>query len=138
MSDQSQALYEIKNFTEFLEKCLDREVLGYTLEPLTKPGDNYGSIMQSVTVKTAGMNEVLHLVAKTSVQNPFLVKVFQPALSFVKEAYFYSDIIPSIERLGQAAKVPDDERIDTFINCLGSRISLDPSKCSLTFSTFHN
>lgn len=53
MSDQIRALCEIKEFNAFLEKCLKRKVLHYTLKPLTKPGDNYGSIMQSVDVKVA-------------------------------------------------------------------------------------
>lgn len=57
MSDQCEALCEIKDFTEFLEKCLDRKVLEYTLKPLTKPGDNYGSVMQSVEVKIAGSSD---------------------------------------------------------------------------------
>lgn len=57
MSDQSQTTCKIRDFTEFLEKCLGRKVLEYTLNPLTKPGDNYGSIMLSVEVKVAEINE---------------------------------------------------------------------------------
>lgn len=44
----------IRNFTEFLEICLQQKVLRFTLKPLTKPGDNYGSTMQSVDVEVAG------------------------------------------------------------------------------------
>lgn len=57
MSDQVCPLCEIKEFDKFLEKCLEQKVLNYTLKPLTKPGDNYGSIMQSVDVKIAGKSE---------------------------------------------------------------------------------
>lgn len=53
-SDQNRQLFEIRKFPEFLEKCLGREILDYQLKPLTKPGDNFGSVMQSVTVKVAG------------------------------------------------------------------------------------
>lgn len=49
--------YQIRGFSNFLETCLNRKVLEYTLKPLTKPGDNYGSIMQAVDVKLAGKNE---------------------------------------------------------------------------------
>lgn len=54
MNDQVHSLYEIRNFGEFLEKCLERKVHEYSLKPLTKPGDNYGSVMQAVDVKVAG------------------------------------------------------------------------------------
>lgn len=57
MSDQVRPLCEINEFDKFLEKCLEQKVLNYTLKPLTKPGDNYGSIMQSVDVKIAGKSE---------------------------------------------------------------------------------
>lgn len=46
-----RASCEIGNFVEFLEKSLSLKVLAYTLEPLTKPGENYGSVMQLVEVK---------------------------------------------------------------------------------------
>lgn len=54
MSEQARPLSEIRNFTDFLEKCLERKVLDYTLKPLTKPGDNYGAVLQSVDVKVVG------------------------------------------------------------------------------------
>lgn len=57
MCDQDAPLCEIKNFTAFLEKCLEQKVLGYKLKRLTKPGDNYGSVMQSVDVKVASKND---------------------------------------------------------------------------------
>lgn len=54
MSNQPRSLFEIRKFSEFLEKSLGRRVLDYRLKPLTKPGDNYGSVMQSVDVQVAG------------------------------------------------------------------------------------
>lgn len=51
MLNETSSSCEIRNFTEFLEKCLGRKVHDYTLRPLTKPGENYGSTMQSVDVK---------------------------------------------------------------------------------------
>lgn len=55
MSIEADPLCEIRNFTEFLEKCLRQKICNYTLRPLTKPGDNYGSTMQSVEVKLFGI-----------------------------------------------------------------------------------
>lgn len=49
---------EIRNFNEFLEKSLSEKVLDYTLKPLTKPGENYGSVMQLVEVKIIKNTEV--------------------------------------------------------------------------------
>lgn len=57
MSDQVRPLCEIKEFVKFLETSLSKRVLDYTLKPLTKPGDNYGSIMQSLDVKVAGESD---------------------------------------------------------------------------------
>lgn len=71
---------------------------------------------------------ILHLVCKTPVTNPFLIEMFQPALTCVKEVHFYSDIIPAIESFEQYANVPVSQRIDAFIESPGSRISLDSSK----------
>lgn len=109
--------------------------------------------MQSVDVKVPGINgcrkvnvelmyilwiiitlkkhylqsNTLHLVTKTAVTNAYLIDIFQPSLTFVKEVHFYSDIIPAIESFEEIADVPENERIDTFIQCFGSRISLETS-----------
>lgn len=69
--------------------------------------------------------ETLLLVTKTAVSNPYLVDIFQPSLTFVKEAHFYSDIIPAIEVFENISNVMESERVDAFIRCFGSRISLD-------------
>lgn len=57
MSSQSGSLCEIKDFTGFLEKCLGRKIVEYSLKPLTKPGENYGSVMLSVEVKLVDDDE---------------------------------------------------------------------------------
>lgn len=163
MSAQSSC--NIRNFTEFLENCLQRKVLGFTLKPLTKPGDNYGSTMQSVDVEVAGecesasdkvniqksekfrlskldlftsQKKIVHLVAKSAVTNPYLIEIFQPSLTFVKENHFYSDIIPALEIFQQNSNVPHSQQIDAFIRCPGSRISLNSSKISRKFENQNN
>lgn len=68
----------------------------------------------------------MQFVVKTPATNPFLVAIFKPSWSFVKEVRFYSDIIPAIQQFERDANVPEEERLDVFIRCLGSRISLNP------------
>lgn len=65
-------------------------------------------------------------MAKSSVVNPYLIEIFQPELTFVKENRFYSDIIPAIKSFEETSHVPEEERIDAFMDCVGSRISLKP------------
>lgn len=49
-SEFAQPFNEIKNIREFLEKSLKRKVLKYTTRPLTKPGDNYNSLLHAIKV----------------------------------------------------------------------------------------
>lgn len=81
-----------------------------------------------VFIKSPLQTETLYLVSKTSVVDPSYVQVFQPAITFVKENRFYSDIIPAIKYFEEISNVPDADRVDAFVKCFGSRISLDPGK----------
>lgn len=158
MTEEIRPLSEIRNFTAFLEQHLNKKVLEYTLKPLTKPGDNFGAIVKSVDVKAVDNSdsdevssfirskfgiifyislvlqpENINLVVKTPVTSPYLAELFKPAISFVKEVRFYSDIIPAVEQFEQASNVPEIERLDAFIQCLGWRISLDPSRLHINW-----
>lgn len=53
----SNSFVEIKYLKEFLKISLGTEVTEYQLKCLTKPGDNYGSIIQSLDVKVTGNEE---------------------------------------------------------------------------------
>lgn len=44
---------QIDRLREFLENCLGKKIIDYSLQALTKPGDNYGSIIQALTVTLA-------------------------------------------------------------------------------------
>lgn len=55
MSDR--VFCEIKNLNGYLEECLGKPVLEYSLEPLTKPGDNYGSELRAIDVKLADVGD---------------------------------------------------------------------------------
>lgn len=52
------ALCEIRNFVNFLKDCLRQTVLEYKLKPLTNPGENYASVLQSVEVKVIKNDQV--------------------------------------------------------------------------------
>lgn len=78
----------------------------------------------------------MQIVCKTAVTNPLLATIFKPSLSFVKETRFYSDIIPAFQQFEQISNLPKAERLDVFIRCLGSRISLNPGKLLNFFVVF--
>lgn len=48
---------QIVNLREFLEICLGKKCLDYSLRPLTAHGDNYGSIIQALTVTVTHTND---------------------------------------------------------------------------------
>lgn len=73
---------EIKNFTEFLEISLNRTITEYTLKPLTKPGDNFGAILQSVVVKIADeknssdeVSLLIQIIGKIRKKNLYMLKI---------------------------------------------------------------
>lgn len=68
----------------------------------------------------------MHLVIKTPITSAYLAAFFNPAVTFVKEVRFYSDIIPVLEQFEKSANVSEQEKLNAFIRCLGWRISLDP------------
>lgn len=52
----SSSFVEVKYLKEFLKLSLGTEAIEYQLKCLTKPGDNYGSIIQSLDVKVIESN----------------------------------------------------------------------------------
>lgn len=71
MSDSEQTICEIAELRELLEKCLKLKVLDYKLKCLTKPGDNYGSTVQSLDVEVAdgNTNEKVQITKRVEIQN---------------------------------------------------------------------
>ncbi|XP_055317996.1 uncharacterized protein LOC129576655 [Sitodiplosis mosellana] len=119
-------LLEIKQMHTFLEKSLKKNVLNYTLSPVTKPGDNYNFMLQSLEVKLLQNDsfeiDTLKLVCKT----PAGVSISSShSKQFSNEMHFYSVIVPAIELFEQNANVPKTERIDAFVRYFGARLSLD-------------
>lgn len=72
--------------------------------------------------------DILHLVSKSTVTNPYLITLFQPDFTFVKECRFYAEIIPAIEYFENDSNITEQERLDIFIRCFGYRISLKSGK----------
>lgn len=68
-------------------------------------------------------------MVKTPVTNEYLASIYIPAISCVKENAFYSDFIPAMKKMQSEARVPEAKRINGFIECVGSRLSLVASKC---------
>lgn len=64
-------------------------------------------------------------MCKTPIKNPYLIIKFQPELAFLKETQFYAEIIPLIAKFENELKIPLEQKLDVFINCIGHRISLD-------------
>ncbi|XP_050079037.1 uncharacterized protein LOC126565870 [Anopheles maculipalpis] len=123
-------------------------VLGYESEFLTAPGDNYGSTMLAVTVRTTTRPasptstaelteqkdatdtdvELLHLVAKMRPSSEEFLEIFQIDTTFVKEAAVYLKIVPTLLALQREQGYDGkDELIDVFCRCYNARVSLDPS-----------
>lgn len=53
----SNSFFEIKDLKEFLNISLGIDMVEFQLKCLTKPGDNYGSIIQSLDVKVTENDE---------------------------------------------------------------------------------
>lgn len=70
-------------------------------------------------------NATQHLVFKAMLPGAISTK---RSKQFWKEAHFYSNIIPALERFEEAANVPETERIDAFARYFCSRLSLNPGK----------
>lgn len=70
MSEQNFS--EIKNLKKFLEECLAKPILEYSLKPLTKPGDKNGAELQAVEVKVTDKYDINHSIIITK----YLIKFF--------------------------------------------------------------
>lgn len=55
--DGVEYVQELRNFSDFLEKCLKRPVLQYSIKPLPKFGENFGSALEALEVKLSKNNQ---------------------------------------------------------------------------------
>lgn len=74
--------------------------------------------------------EVLELVAKTVVTNEYLVSIFQPTITSIKENAYYSKLIPAMKKIQDEHNIPESKQINIFVKCIGCRHSLDKGTLS--------
>ncbi|XP_016979361.1 uncharacterized protein LOC108044746 [Drosophila rhopaloa] len=101
----------------------------YASRYLTKPGDNYGSIMLAVQAKIRsadGATRELPLIAKLPpLTNDLYWQIFQPERTCITENAVYQYLSPELDKLQLQAGVLPALLFDGFPRYYGSRISLD-------------
>ncbi|KAH8284484.1 hypothetical protein KR044_006432 [Drosophila immigrans] len=117
-----------------LNKIVEPYLQGATLESyesgyLTKPGDNYGSIMLTINAKikqTNGVVQDLPLIAKLPpLTNDLYWQIFQPERTCITENAVYKYLSPEIKKLQLEAGVLPADAFNGFPRYYGSRISLN-------------
>ncbi|XP_017843919.2 uncharacterized protein LOC108600703 [Drosophila busckii] len=124
---------EVPKITDF-HKVVEPHLHGATLESyessyLTKPGDNYGSIMLSIKAKIKqpnGNKEELPLIAKLPpLTNDLYWQLFHPERTCITENTVYKNLGPELDKLQLEAGVLPTKLFDGFSRYYGSRISLN-------------
>ncbi|KAJ8922348.1 hypothetical protein NQ315_004291 [Exocentrus adspersus] len=113
-----------------LEKVLSarigkhKKITDVKMEPLTAPGENYGSIMSKLdlTVEDQGTKTELHAVAKQIPAQEFARALFNIQVTFKNEIAVYDTIVPLLQDFQRENGV--DEVIDCFTEMYGARINL--------------
>lgn len=117
-----------------LHKVLEPHLNGGTLESyeskyLTKPGDNYGSIMLAIHAKVKQPDDIvddLPLIAKLPpLTNDLYWQIFQPERTCITENAVYHFLAPELIKLQLEAGVLPTKLFNGFPGYYGSRISLN-------------
>ncbi|XP_030380551.1 uncharacterized protein LOC115628530 [Scaptodrosophila lebanonensis] len=121
---------EIKFLDRIIGPYVDGAELSlYESRYLTKPGDNYGSIMLAINAKIVrdhGSVEELPLIAKLPpLTNDLYWQLFQPERTCISENAVYKYLAPELEKLQLEVGVLPSKLFDGFSRYYGSRISLD-------------
>ena len=121
---------QIVDLDRVVEPHLDGgKLLNYSSRYLTKPGDNYGSVLLAIEAKVQtkdGTVIELPLVAKLPpITNELLWKMFQPEHTCLTENAVYTYLSPAIKKLQLEAGIKEYELFDGLSKYYGSRISLD-------------
>lgn len=102
----------------------------YESRYLTKPGENYGSVMLAIQAKirsTDGSVRDLPLIAKLPpLTNDLYWQIFQPERTCITENAVYRYLASELDKLQLEAGILPAELFDGFPRYYGSRISLDP------------
>lgn len=102
-------------------------LVSYEVKRLTKPGDNYGSVLISVLVnikRPDGEFFKKRLVAKVPPTDQKYWQFIQPERTCLAENAIYKVLAPEISLLQTEAEIPEDKHFDGFAHYYGSRISL--------------
>ncbi|KAM7342403.1 uncharacterized protein ACRADG_009844 isoform 1-T2 [Cochliomyia hominivorax] len=107
------------------------KLLIYTSRYLTKPGDNYGSVLLAIDSKVEakdGSIKELPLVAKLPpITNKLLWQMFQPERTCLTENAVYTYLSPAIRKLQLEAGINESMLFNGLSKYYGSRISIDPN-----------
>ncbi|XP_063231836.1 uncharacterized protein LOC134536152 isoform X1 [Bacillus rossius redtenbacheri] len=125
MAAKSSALTK-EDLKGLMKPTLDAEraqIEDISIRYLTKPGDNYGSLMLAVDVRLAPGPRTLPIVAKMLPKSAALQDYFQCESTVRKEIYLYTRVRPAYEQIQRENNVPEDKFIDVFPVCYGARIS---------------
>lgn len=120
---------KIKDFHKVVEPHLNGGILeSYESKYLTKPGDNYGSIMLEIHAKVKQSKDIvddLALIAKLPpLTNDLYWQIFQPERTCVTENAVYHFLAPELIKLQLEAGVLPNQLFNCFPSYYGSRISL--------------
>ncbi|KAH8412146.1 hypothetical protein KR009_000092 [Drosophila setifemur] len=123
---------EIKELAKVVEPHLPEGSIleSYESRYLTKPGDNYGSIMLALEAKVRnadGSVQQLPLIAKLPpLTNELYWQIFQPERTCLTENTVYQFLSAELAKLQLQAGILPSKIFDGFPRYYGSRISLDP------------
>lgn len=122
---------DIVDLAKVVESHLDGgKLLTYSSRYLTKPGDNYGSVLLAIDAKIQTRNgtiKELPLVAKLPpITNELLWQMFQPERTCLTENAVYTYLSPAIRNLQLEAGLDESQLFNGLSKYYGSRISLDP------------
>lgn len=119
---------EIKQIKSVIQPYLKphEEIVQYETKPLTKAGENYGSLILAVTIKLKDQKSekesILNIVAKLMPRNEWIQRMFNTPVTFRKEAALYSTISSTLH----AFEAENNLSVWTmFPKYYGSRLSLD-------------
>ncbi|XP_059221383.1 uncharacterized protein LOC106084485 [Stomoxys calcitrans] len=106
------------------------KLISYTSRYLTKPGENYGSVMlalNTIIENPKGERGELPLIAKLPpVTNQFFWNIFNPEATCLTENCVYKYLGPAIRSLQLEEGLEESQIFDGFAKYYGSRISLSP------------
>jgi hypothetical protein len=126
-ADSQCAMFELtkQEFESLLSPQLgaDVKVLDFKTQPLTQPGDNYGStiLAAELTIQQGNEQNTLPLVVKLVPPSEFLRKVFDIEITFNKEVNTYKLVSPQYKQLQTEKGIPENKLLDVFPKFYGAR-----------------